>query len=81
MDLAEQLAYHSFKAEQAYERALQFMVENRPEIVALSRRRLRAGYPLFRDDGWKKPEGVLAEDMLEEAADMLNYELMRMRGG
>ena len=56
-----------------------FITEHEAEIRDMMHARTVDGYPIFGDSGWRKSPYELKRDMMEEAADMANYQLMLWR--
>jgi hypothetical protein len=78
-DLNSQLAFFDCHAEEAYARCLWDLQLRRAEIIAEARRRLTAGYELYGSDGWHWPYVRLDLAALEEAADMVNYMIFKLK--
>ena len=81
LSLEDQLQHFDRKAEQAYVKCLRSFKERKEDILAEARSRLINGFTTFGDTGWHRTYQELRREELEEAADMINYRLMRLRNG
>lgn len=79
MDLGEQLAEFDRLKDLAFERCLQEFADDRRATLAMARRRLIAGEPLYGDEGWHWTPARLKREMREERADDVVYEVFELR--
>ena len=83
MTLAEQLAYHQRKIEQAYTRRLKRLKDPdyKAAVIAMSLKRLEEGEPLYGDSLFRREYKDLFVAEMEEDADAILYCLGRMYQG
>jgi hypothetical protein len=81
MTLEEQLSHFDRYSDKAYTRCLKDFKVRRDQIIAAARERIIAGYEEYGAAGYSWGYHPLHSAELEEAADMVNYRLMKMYQG
>jgi alpha-L-fucosidase len=81
IDLTTQLRYFDANVERLFERMLQEIADDRPQIIENARRRLEMGFGIYGDEGWHYTTARLAKERREEYADAVNYLCMESRQG
>lgn len=80
MELDEQLAHWDRLADLAWERCIQEFIDDEKPTKLEAKRRLRAGEPLYGDEGWYWGPKRLRKERRQERADDLNYMVFELQG-